>query len=303
MRPRTSGAGPSNLRRSTVAADLSAEMDNDDRISRRTSFSALGGDDDDEQAEEEIDVTTPVKSKSKAKSKSRPPSPPVPASPDEQDVDMGYGGMDGGGMEDEIENGLHDLDDKDYGSEEEVPVTKGKKGKGKQVEPEPEEEEEEEEEDREPTPKPKPKKTRVRREKHIPILDHDDENTDPSGVRRSQRHRYAPLAFWRQEKVVYGRREGGVSFVPHIKEIIRVPQEEPLRRGQQSKRKRPRSNSRNKSETADRKTRRDEDEERMVEVWNPEEGWDDETNTSSTVLDFITKTEVQKRESSFPCGT
>jgi hypothetical protein len=44
----------------------------------------------------------------------------------------------------------------------------------------------------------------------------------PPGVRRGLRHRYRPLDWWRQERVVYGRRESGVSFVPHIKEIIRV---------------------------------------------------------------------------------
>jgi hypothetical protein len=44
----------------------------------------------------------------------------------------------------------------------------------------------------------------------------------PPGVRRGLRHRYKPLDWWRQERVVYGRRESGVSYVPHIKEIIRV---------------------------------------------------------------------------------
>ncbi|KAF7986575.1 hypothetical protein HWV62_26330 [Athelia sp. TMB] len=296
VRPRASGAGPSNLRRSTVAADLSADMDVDDHISRRTSFSALGGDDDEEEerVEEEIDVTTPVKDKTKAKSKSRQPSPPIPESPDEheQGVDMDYGDMDlnGGGMEDDIEHGLHDVDDNDSGSEEEVPAPK-KKGKAKQVEPEPEEDEGEDE-DREPTPKPK--KTRVKREKHIPIPDDDDEHTDTSGVRRSQRHRYAPLAFWRQEKVVYGRREHGISFVPHIKEIIRIPQEEPQRLGKQGKRKRARSTTRGKSED-DRKAKGNDDEVKIVEVWNPEEGWDDETNPVGTILDFVSGKEVQKR--------
>jgi centromere protein C len=44
----------------------------------------------------------------------------------------------------------------------------------------------------------------------------------PPGIRRSLRHRYRPLEWWRQERVVYGRPESGISFVPHIKEIIRV---------------------------------------------------------------------------------
>lgn len=247
--PRTSGirpsngAGPSNLSRSTVAADVDMDRDESDQptssfdksaIMRRKSFSALGQDDEEEEEHEEIDVTTPVKVN--GKSKSRPPSPPVPASPDEgADVDMDLDM--GGDMEDDFAQGLHDLDDKSSDSQEEEapPTKKGKKGKGKQVELEPEEMDDDDD-DREPTPKPKPK-SKVKREKRIqlprestPHLSSSLIITDtirigsptPEGVRRSKRHRFRPLEFWRQEKVVYGRRESGLCLVPHIKEIIRV---------------------------------------------------------------------------------
>lgn len=47
-------------------------------------------------------------------------------------------------------------------------------------------------------------------------------DSPPPGVRRGTRHRYKPLEHWRLEKVVYGKRENGISYVPQIKEIIRV---------------------------------------------------------------------------------
>lgn len=43
-----------------------------------------------------------------------------------------------------------------------------------------------------------------------------------TGVRRGTRRRYKPLDHWRLEKVVYGRLESGTSYVPQIKEIVRV---------------------------------------------------------------------------------
>src|SRR5882762_4046435 len=55
--------------------------------------------------------------------------------------------------------------------------------------------------------------------------DHDEE--EAGGLRRGKRTRYAPLEWWRCEKIVYGRRESGVSFVPTIKAIVRIPKEPP----------------------------------------------------------------------------
>ncbi|TPX42198.1 hypothetical protein SeMB42_g05236 [Synchytrium endobioticum] len=46
---------------------------------------------------------------------------------------------------------------------------------------------------------------------------------DGEGKRRSNRNRYAPLDWWRNEHVVYGRRKSGYCPVPVIQEIVRVP--------------------------------------------------------------------------------
>lgn len=155
---------------------LATDMDDDGRISRRASISALGGDND----EQYMDVN-------------------------------------------DIEDDLY------YLSDEEVPMTKVDKGKGRQIEPE--SGEEEDEGHRELTPKLK--KTRMRCKEQIPAPNNDNEDKNPSGLRRSQRHRYPRLAFWRLEKVVYGRGD----FVPQIKAIIRVPLEAPPPLGNQMKRK------------------------------------------------------------------
>ena len=112
----------------------------------------------------------------------------------------------------------------------------------------------------------------------------------PEGVRRSRRHRISPLAFWRQERVVYGRPSdaGTKIFVPHIREIIRVPLEpvEPL--GKKRKRRGDRAKSESRAKSA------------APVVFNPEEGWDDDTNPMGNILDFVTQEEVEKREYSTP---
>lgn len=95
------------------------------------------------------------------------------------------------------------------------------------------------------------------------------------GLRRSKRMRYSPLAWWRLEKVVYGRRESGKSLVPSIKEIHRIPQVKPEPLGARKKR----DASRKKSRTA-------EPEPQQVVVYNPEEGWDDETDPYCEVLEY-----------------
>ncbi|TBU35568.1 Mif2/CENP-C like-domain-containing protein [Dichomitus squalens] len=114
----------------------------------------------------------------------------------------------------------------------------------------------------------------------------DDSNAE--GLRRSKRRRYSPLAFWRLEKVVYGRRENGPCLVPSIKEIHRIPEikAEPLgaRRRRVGGRKKGRSTA-----TA-------EPEPQQVLVYDPEEGWDDETDPHCKVLEFGTDgKEVERR--------
>ena len=117
-----------------------------------------------------------------------------------------------------------------------------------------------------------------------------DSNQSPtSGPRRGQRHRYAPLDWWRCEKVVYGKPDTGLTVLPHIREIQRLPKPEIIPLGKQGKRKRSRAPSKARSV--------DLDIEPEPEPFNPEEGWDDDTDQLGVVLDYDTTGEVEKRKS------
>lgn len=98
--------------------------------------------------------------------------------------------------------------------------------------------------------------------------------------------RYAPLDWWRCEKVVYGRRESGEQYVPTIKEIRRIPKEEIKPLGAKHRRKR---------------TKRDQEDTIKEEiVFDPEEGWDRITKAMGIVLKYPSKSEeVEKRKSLF----
>jgi centromere protein C len=96
--------------------------------------------------------------------------------------------------------------------------------------------------------------------------------------------RYKPLEWWRCEKVVYGRRESGTSLVPAIKEIRRLPKDDVHPLGAKHKRKRPpRSKSQSVAEAG------------ILDSFNPEEGWDDETEPMGIVLQYPTDQEVEQR--------
>lgn len=106
------------------------------------------------------------------------------------------------------------------------------------------------------------------------------ENT--TGIRRGKRLRYEPLEWWRCEKVVYGRRDPGkLTYVPTIKEIVRIPKDPPKPLGAAHKRRR-NATPRIKSED-------------VVIVDDPEEGWDDKTPTNGVVIDWFTGNEVSRR--------
>lgn len=94
--------------------------------------------------------------------------------------------------------------------------------------------------------------------------------------------RYAPLDWWRCEKVVYGRRESGQQLVPTIKEIRRIPKEESEPLGAKHRRKR---TFRSKSKTAEPEGL----------VYNPEDGWDDETEPRGIILEYPSGKEIEKR--------
>lgn len=118
---------------------------------------------------------------------------------------------------------------------------------------------------------------------------------DEEGLRRSKRQHYPPLDFWRLEKVVWGRRENGPSVVPVIKEIIRIPQPEPEPLGVK---RRKRSSARTRSKSAVSPDPSNE-EIRIVEVDNPELGWDDETQPNGIIWDYRLQIEVERRKLSY----
>lgn len=102
----------------------------------------------------------------------------------------------------------------------------------------------------------------------------------PDGVRRSRRHRYKPLEYWRQEKVVYGRPDSGLTLVPQIKKIIRIPQEPPKPLGKTARKRKRAGSERAKSNP---------------QSYDPEEGWDDETEEFGVVIDYSTHEPVSRR--------
>ena len=107
-------------------------------------------------------------------------------------------------------------------------------------------------------------------------------------MRRSKRRKYSPLAWWRLEKVVYGRRENGPCLVPSIKEIHRIPQEPPKPLGAKHKYRRKKTQSVEPELGSD-----------PLEaiVYDPEEGWDDETDPHCKVLEYgEDDVEVERRK-------
>ncbi|ESK84035.1 centromeric dna binding protein [Moniliophthora roreri MCA 2997] len=107
------------------------------------------------------------------------------------------------------------------------------------------------------------------------------------GVRRSQRKSYKPLQYWRNEKVIYGRpsHKDGQILVPHIKEIVRIPEEpvEPL-----SKKRKRTTKSRSRPPDSGQAQSRDPND-------FPEKGWDDDTMERGQVIDWRTRELVEKR--------
>ncbi|ETW86246.1 hypothetical protein HETIRDRAFT_443810 [Heterobasidion irregulare TC 32-1] len=226
---------------------------------RRTSFTQIGREsyeDEDENMDLE-DLPIAASNRSSVKGKGRA----VDDNEDELNL-----------VENDIEEGLDDIENQHFSDEQEPehedepeqgpgPSKKMKKSKNEQ-----------------------PKKPRERKKKEIIPIAPSPENT--TGLRRGTRMRYAPLEWWRQEKVVYGRRDGGKSFVPSIKEILRYPKEPPKPLGIAGKKYKRSSAPRSKSKTVD---------EDAVLVYNPEEGWDSGTKEFGVIRDYITGQEITRR--------
>lgn len=268
---------------------------------RRTSFVHL---DQEEDEHEEAQVEEEMEDYRRSPSEKARGKQPMAYQEDEQE------------MEPEIAQGFNDLDeqpmDEDPQEEEEAPPPKkGKKGREEKAS-----KNSGKENDGAPRGRPRQKKVVLREGTHskhrlyasiftnhrLISTNHglyafiinrprspatpDDPNQD--GLRRSKRRRYSPLAWWRLEKVVYGRRENGQSLVPSIKEIHRIAQmpAKPL-----GARRRRRGQSRKKSRTV-------EPEAQQVLVYNPEEGWDEKTDSRCLVREYGDEDkEVERRES------
>jgi centromere protein C len=127
--------------------------------------------------------------------------------------------------------------------------------------------------------------------------DSDEDSVDDQGLRRGRRKRYAPLEWWRLERVEYGRGKE----LAEIKRIVRLPKE-PTRtlgakkRGLSSSQK-PRSRSGRGGTAGAGDGGVDEDllEEAERRTYNPEEGWDANTRPDGVVVDFVTQEEIDRR--------
>ncbi|KAF8495308.1 Mif2/CENP-C like-domain-containing protein [Gautieria morchelliformis] len=230
------------------------------------SFTALAQEDDDKVSEE--DDQSPVSSRAD-KGKRRA---------EVQDF-----GEEDAGIEEEIAAGLQEIEDVYEEQDEDEPGPSRKKSRiDKDLSTS----------DSEPPNKPS-RKVQPKRTKKKPRISMYD-TLDEDGLRRSKRRHYPPLEYWRQEKVVWGRRENGRSVVPVIKEIIKIPKPdpEPLRA---QKRKRAGTRApRSKSRTFTSPNPSVEPV-GVLAVDNPEIGWDDDTHSNGIILDWYSKTEVERR--------
>ncbi|KAF9488492.1 hypothetical protein BDN71DRAFT_1403185 [Pleurotus eryngii] len=270
----STSAGPSRLSRSFAANDNFDDDDEDDgggdfehnppfephdqgasgsddelaqqphsRNSRRVSFSAMNEDMEEDEDEQPTQPPSSHASPSRRKSKGK-----GKATEEDLEEDFAQELDDLGSME----NGVVS-DNEQEEEQQRSPVEKAKIKRGKQ-----------------------PAKRTKRAAEEPP--------SSPTGVRRSKRFRFRPLEWWRQERVVYGRRDStsGPVLVPHIKEVITIPQEAPVPLGAKHKRRGARGRSKSKANSP-------------PPASNPEEGWDDDTVPHAHVVDFVTGEEVDRR--------
>ncbi|KAF8630435.1 hypothetical protein AX17_005412 [Amanita inopinata Kibby_2008] len=137
-------------------------------------------------------------------------------------------------------------------------------------------------EEPEPEPEPRPKKKKLKVAVDISNIASErsrsrskkENKPHREGVRRSTREHIKPLEWWRGERYVYGRAGArGPVMVPPIKEIMRIPKEQPMPLG--AKRRRT-GRGRSKSKAV----------EQPAVLYNPEEGWDDDTPDKCMVLEY-----------------
>ncbi|KAJ6480813.1 Mif2/CENP-C like-domain-containing protein [Mycena vitilis] len=231
---------------------------------RQLSFTEMDTRDEDDEEEEEGDLPPPPKSSPRNKGKGK-----APAVQDEEND-----------LEDDISRGMDDIDMAPPDSDDDEPA---------------------------PAPKSPPKKTRFVKEKPpVKSSKRQKENRElppgerevPDGVRRSSRVPIAPLDWWRGEKVEFGRDHSSASeriLVPRIRAIIRIPADPVVPLGKRGRSARKRSRSASAAPKGGVKVV-EKIIERVVEgTANPEEGWDDETETVAVVKSWPGDQEVTRR--------
>ncbi|KAJ7069471.1 Mif2/CENP-C like-domain-containing protein [Mycena amicta] len=294
---RRSTPGPSPLKRSVIPPALNAkeflaqdEGDSDDGNGPAGGYDDYGDNDDDDgpremsftemnaQPDDDDDLEipeAPILSSSPRKGKRKAP----PVEDDDDD------------MEDEIAMGMQDVDrdlppsDEDDDDDQSPPPLPPKK----KAKPTPQEDEPLSPQQPRSPPKKKTKTKPDKPKNDVVKSRGQKENRDvPEGVRRSKRMPIPPLEWWRLEKYEYGPREenegSGPLLVPHIRAIVRVPKEPVVPLGGAKRRRRRASSSTPAPPKGKGKVQIVE---KIVEVHvdtaNPEEGWDDETDTQALV--------------------
>jgi hypothetical protein len=333
----------SKSRRTTIAngdsgADMELDDEEEEEVEDRDVVEAGGDEEEEEEPEVQVDAVSPPPSPSPLPQS--PPSPPKPVSKFAASTSKGKARARTptpplADLEDDIAAGLADVDDAPLESdkEPEAPPPKSKdKGKGKEKEKPPKRSRGDEEGDVARTPpskKPRakgkakeagPKSTVVavggKRKKRdfgnmfltIPriisyLIWYCIAAATPPNVRRSQRERFSPLEWWRNEKFVYGRSpdpDEGPLLVPLIKAIERPPKPLPVPLSKKNRGKRTRVKVKKEEEDEGGSGWIDGDgifgAPRAVE-----EGMDEETEELGVVLDHATGNEIERRESFVSC--
>ncbi|KAF8593606.1 hypothetical protein BDV93DRAFT_529787, partial [Ceratobasidium sp. AG-I] len=316
----------SQSRRTTLgngSGDMELDEDEEDPEEEEQSYQTpAGGDDQDmdpaPQDDEEIDVISlpssparpipspvrkpkpePASKPTTAKSKPRARTPTPPPEDMEDDIAAGLADLDNGPIDDdEEEEPEPEPKSNSKGKEKAKEKEKPKSGKRPRVA-----EDENEEGERTPPKKARPKgKEKERAQSAKPIVQsvggkrkkRNFNAATPPNVRRSQRERFSPLEWWRNEKFVYGRSpdpEEGPLLVPLIKAIERPPKPDPIHLGA----------ARHRGKKRGVKVKKEDPDELLDGEGvfggprTAEDGLDDETEELGVVLDYATQREVERR--------
>lgn len=275
----------------TTTAHLSSEEEEGDhRPGDLSAISALPSSPSDSEDNDPLPEIEPSKTKGKGKEVERSPSPPeldneqlmqeldvfdndYAGPEEEQEEEQGVEQANG-----ELEPILEEEEDEQVvlsaGKEN---VVAGKKGKAKGKE-------------KAATVSPSSKKPASKKRKWdsvepegIPISSLVDQcSLSNSGVRKSSRRKIEPLEYWRNERIVYARRDSGPQ--PHygIKDVLRP--EKPRTKSLVSKK-------RSASATARSKSVKEEDEDAIGGNF---EGWDDATDPEGLVWDYVKHEETRR---------